>query len=45
VVNERPVTTQSVTFTAVSRGLGRTAAVVNTALILAGARKRVLVVD
>ncbi|GAA4505040.1 FxSxx-COOH system tetratricopeptide repeat protein [Actinoallomurus oryzae] len=38
-------TTRCVTFTSAARGLGRTAAVANTAMILAGARERVLVVD
>ncbi|GLY85894.1 FxSxx-COOH system tetratricopeptide repeat protein [Actinoallomurus iriomotensis] len=37
--------TRCVTFTSAARGLGRTAAVANTAMILAGARERVLVVD
>lgn len=40
-----PVRTRAVVFTAVARNLGRSAAVVNTALILAGSGKRVLVID
>ncbi|MFB9832695.1 FxSxx-COOH system tetratricopeptide repeat protein [Actinoallomurus acaciae] len=38
-------TTRCATFTSAARGLGRTAAVANTAMILAGMRERVLVVD
>ncbi|MEV4256238.1 hypothetical protein AB0J52_24020 [Spirillospora sp. NPDC049652] len=40
-----PVRARAVVFTAVVSGLGRSAAAVNTALILAGAAKRVLVID